>query len=868
MTERRVDIRLSVEDAEAKRALVEDKALLDSVSKGRTAKVALDPTAMAALERLRLKLSALSEIAANMRVGIDGKDALLEMDRIQLGLTKLGKTTAKPSIKPEGIASAIGQVFLLQRALDRLSGTTVSFDEAGFRRSLDEALRTEIRGQSALSAAIGATGRARELRQEINKFMFEGSGGGNVSDLNSRSFQNIFRSIHPFRGSGESGHNFLNFLGSLVGRGMSGTGGGFLGNIGSYFGNIGGSFGELLKGMPIGGSLPLGAGGAGVGLLIAQQAAGIISGLAASLGTTALGGGIGALGVLGARSLDPSAFSAITKQLQQEFLGSLTQGHNAVAPGTTAKEASLSTVGGAPSFLQGVLNILKQIGHFLPSIAPLLSGLFRASLPFLQMFVKVGEQAAKIMLPALTQALKAMAPALPIMAQGFVAIIKGFAGFFKAIGPQGMRDAAEIFLVVAKIIGGAIEGIGKVMNFLIVLTVDEWHAFRVAWDTIRHDTAVAFDDVRHALAAFGNYFAARFVQLWKDVVNIWNSIWDNVIGRTIRGGQDVGTAVRNMGHEVANLFDGARHEVSHLWDLLWSTLASNAKNDAQTIIGDVKNLATGIWNALRHLPGILWKLGREALQELWNGAKSIAHSVVGFFQGIGHDILHVFDVVTGRHSPSREMFLRGRDLMLGLEMGLKSRIGSVRQYSGHVGGSVVSWITAAMRSAHAPASWLPALERLVSLESGGNPRAVNPTAIAGGQHATGLWQMLPSTYASYAWGLPPGDLFNPIVEGIAALRYIMSNYGSPFNIPGLMSGNYHGYWGGGWIHEPVLGIGTHSGSMYGIAEHGPEYVSHGGGGNTYIFALDESYSDEQALRLIQKIRRYKQHHGRLTLGIA
>ncbi len=52
----------------------------------------------------------------------------------------------------------------------------------------------------------------------------------------------------------------------------------------------------------------------------------------------------------------------------------------------------------------------------------------------------------------------------------------------------------------------------------------------------------------------------------------------------------------------------------------------------------------------------------------------------------------------------------------------------------HLSGTVTSWIVTAMRATGAPMSWLGALERLVSLESGGNPLAVNPTAV-GGQHA-------------------------------------------------------------------------------------------------------------------------------------
>jgi phage-related protein len=112
------------------------------------------------------------------------------------------------------------------------------------------------------------------------------------------------------------------------------------------------------------------------------------------------------------------------------------------------------------------------------------------------------------------------------------------------------------------------------------------------------------------------------------------------------------------------------------------------------------------------------------------------------------------------------------------------------------GGDVIQWLKMAMSDTFAPAGWLPALETLVGKESGGSPTAVNPITV-NGEHASGLFQTLPSTYAAYA--TVPGGIFNPVSDAVAGIRYIMARYGSPYNIPGLMSGNYQGYDAGGWL---------------------------------------------------------------------
>ena len=63
-------------------------------------------------------------------------------------------------------------------------------------------------------------------------------------------------------------------------------------------------------------------------------------------------------------------------------------------------------------------------------------------------------------------------------------------------------------------------------------------------------------------------------------------------------------------------------------------------------------------------------------------------------------------------------------------------------------------------------------------------------------------QTISSTFAAYAL---PGlnDLYNPIDNAAAAIKYIVANYGNPSNTPGVRSidagGGYQGYSAGGVI---------------------------------------------------------------------
>ncbi len=75
------------------------------------------------------------------------------------------------------------------------------------------------------------------------------------------------------------------------------------------------------------------------------------------------------------------------------------------------------------------------------------------------------------------------------------------------------------------------------------------------------------------------------------------------------------------------------------------------------------------------------------------------------------------------------------------------------------------------------ADWYEPLKWLAQHESGFNPKAVNKIAVKG-EHATGLMQMLPSTFRAYA---APGmtDIFNPVHNLVAAINYIKKRYKHP-----------------------------------------------------------------------------------------
>lgn len=109
-------------------------------------------------------------------------------------------------------------------------------------------------------------------------------------------------------------------------------------------------------------------------------------------------------------------------------------------------------------------------------------------------------------------------------------------------------------------------------------------------------------------------------------------------------------------------------------------------------------------------------------------------------------------------------------------------------------------IEAALRKAGQPATVenVAAVHKIVQKESSWNPRAVNTwdSNARKGTPSKGLMQTIEPTFARYS--IPGhGNIFRPIDNLIAGIRYAIDRYGSLSNVPGLRAlargKSYRGY---------------------------------------------------------------------------
>ncbi len=595
----------------------------------------------------------------------------------------------------------------------------------------------------------------------------------------------------------------LSRLGGLLGGGGAAAGGAA---------SAGG--GGILSGLPGIGSLGTSGGIAAIGAalaalpFIAQAAAGGI--------VTALGGGLIGVGVIAAMRLNKvkASFRDLTKSADSNF----------------------KDIG--RSFAPAMESIFRHVARLFGTLAPVIKSLAGPFKIFSDALLNA------FMQPAVTRSLQAVATAFgdilkalaPQLAGDIGAIAAGITNIAQAVSANP-KAFADFISFLFKIAGGALDIISsltRVANWIEAhWNVVKWVAFPVItavtevvkhWGTLRHETALIFDGARH------------------DIAHVWDQIFSNTVGTVIRLGHNVETQFGGLRHGIATTFDGLRHDIAAAWDAIWNNTVGRVQRGVGDVAAWFRKLPGQILGALRGLGHTLGSFASAALTEFWNGFKNVAGNILHWLGGFLNSLVGLAKKILGVFSPSSVFFDIGKNMMLGLEGGIKaharSAVSAARAAAQAAAGAGAHGGPASASAAQAQAyarsrlgayGWSASqMGPLIALwmgESGWNRLARNPTS-----GAYGIPQALPASKMGAAANPPTSSAAAQINWGMG---YIRSVYGDPANAFRLwLSRSPHWYGAGlegGIFTQPTL---------IGVGERGPERVDISpagsrGGGDTY-----------------------------------
>jgi SLT domain-containing protein len=206
-------------------------------------------------------------------------------------------------------------------------------------------------------------------------------------------------------------------------------------------------------------------------------------------------------------------------------------------------------------------------------------------------------------------------------------------------------------------------------------------------------------------------------------------------------------------------------------------VGSGLLHRASEALSKVKDIALDVWSYITK--------PTELMKKVWEKLGVSAPNISGAFGEIGKGSLSLI-----------------KDKAINF---VKKKIEGFFSVGGN--GNVAQWIRAAMAITGVPPSWFQPLVTIAMRESGGNPRAINlwDSNAKRGTPSKGLMQTIDPTFNRYKL---PGlnNIWNPIHNAVAAIRYIKARYGSVFNVPGirnlLRGRGYVGYAEGGIATKP------------------------------------------------------------------
>jgi TP901 family phage tail tape measure protein len=429
-------------------------------------------------------------------------------------------------------------------------------------------------------------------------------------------------------------------------------------------------------------------------------------------------------------------------------------------------------------------------------------------------------------------------PVMTFVGQKVMEVVSLIVSWWKTNGAQLLSNVQIIF-----------NGIWKVIQFImpVVLAIIE-----TVWGNIKGVISGALNIISGAIKLFAGIFTGDFSKMWEGIKQlfsgavqfVWNLVNLMMIGRLIKG-------IKTFATTFVSLLKGG-------WDNAIGGLkafASGAKQKFDDFVKAGKEKFDEIVKLAKSLPG---KIGKGIVDNLANATSAM--------KNLAENLITKFKKSLGINSPSKVFTELGGWIIKGLTNGLtvdnlkslgKSVFAdfgdgilnswdAIKGFLTGGGGSssggtaknsqVESWVRQALAITGTDLSWLPAMMTKAQKESGFNPRAINlwDSNAKRGTPSKGLFQTIDPTFDAYKLS-GMNDIYNPVHNAVAAIRYIKDRYGTVFNTPGIKSmangGGYKGYYKGGNVPNTQWAW---------VGERGPELLKLPGG--SQVFNNDESES--------------------------
>lgn len=359
---------------------------------------------------------------------------------------------------------------------------------------------------------------------------------------------------------------------------------------------------------------------------------------------------------------------------------------------------------------QALLPVLPQIGALVGDLAkqlgPLLGGALATAAPLMQdlvstlsgVFVSIMPTVASligVVGAALSALLPAIMPlvgsALPLITAALGAIMPAFASLTPVLALVGVLIGALVPVItsVVQIIVGVF--LAVIQALLPVVTT----VFTVIADVI----TAAMQVIQGVIQVVTGIISGDWSMVWDGIKNILSGVW-NTITTVVSGAVAILGSVIAAGLSlIGTLWNNAWSGISGFLGGIWGGITGAVSGGIGAVVGLVGSIKDKIIGAVSGAGQWLWDAGKNVVQGLMDGIRSLAGGIGRFFLDLLPGwIVEPFKAALGIHSPSRVFRDYGVNIGEGLMLGvgdMESDIGkqmdslvtvpSVPSFAGDVG---------------------------------------------------------------------------------------------------------------------------------------------------------------------------------------
>ena len=297
----------------------------------------------------------------------------------------------------------------------------------------------------------------------------------------------------------------------------------------------------------------------------------------------------------------------------------------------------------------------------------------KALQPLLEFIAKIVGKVAEWIKdnPTLSATILAVVTAVGILMGIFLAIspiISALTGLAGALSVGIGAISGPVLIVIGVIAALIAIGVALYKNWdeIKVKCTEIWNSikdfFFETWENIKTTFSNSIEAIKSFIKEKFNESKETISNIWNNIKEFFSGIWEGIKNIFTNSIESVKTFIsdsfNSVKETILNIWNGIKEFFSNILTNIWSLIVNkfnDIKSSVSTKMDEVKTSISNIWNRVMEFFGEidLFQIGKDIIQGLINGIKSMAKAVVDGIKGVVNGAIDGAKKLLGINSPSR-----------------------------------------------------------------------------------------------------------------------------------------------------------------------------------------------------------------------